>query len=245
MWSLRRVVDQRLRAFGRLVERRSLKEAIEEKSKRNDIAIIAELKRRSPSSGELRRIEDPASLAKSLEAAGAAAISVLTAEEFGGCLEDLKAVKRAVSIPVLRKDFIVHELQLYESLAAGADAVLMIARLLKEKTPSFVEKASQLGLEALVEVSSAEELEKYALPSSAKLIGINNRDPETLKVNLARTEELLPLVPQGRIVVSESGIENKEHLRRVLRAGAKAALIGTALMKAPSPAERLREFLSS
>lgn len=241
-WSLREVADQRLRSFQGLAERRSLREAIEGKSRRGEVAIVAELKRRSPSQGELRETVDLISLAKSLEAAGAVAISVLTAEEFGGSLEDLKAVKRAVSVPVLRKDFIVHEFQLHESLAAGADAVLLIARLLRERTPSFVEKALELGLEPLVEVHAEEEL-KYALSSRAKLIGINNRDLETLEVDLARTEELLPLLGD-RTVVSESGIRDKKDLERVLRAGAKAALIGTALMKAPDPAERLREFLS-
>jgi indole-3-glycerol phosphate synthase len=211
-----------------LKERRSLISAIDAAKKRGENAVIAEAKKRSPGAGELRDV-DVAAAAALMEEGGACAISVLTDRHFGGCLEDLRETKKAVHTPVLRKDFIVDEFQLNESYAAGADAVLLIVALLGEKTKGFVRKARELGLEALVEVHSPEEI-GTALESGAKLIGINNRDLRALKVDLGVTESLASRIPEDRVLVAESGIKNREDLRRLKKAGADAFLIGSSIM---------------
>lgn len=224
-----------------LKERRSLIAAIEKVRKRGQVPIIAELKRASPGLGKIREI-DVAKAAIEMEKGGACAVSVLTDRHFGGKLGDLPRVKEAVQIPVLRKDFIVDEFQIKESYFAGADAILLIVSLLKEKTKEFVKKTHQLGMEALVELHSEKEI-KFALDSGAKLIGINNRDLKTFKIDLATTEKLIPKIPRDKIIVSESGINNKKDLVRVMKAGAKAALIGTCLMRAENIKEKVREFV--
>ncbi|MBD3387845.1 MAG: indole-3-glycerol phosphate synthase TrpC [Candidatus Altiarchaeales archaeon] len=219
-------------------KRRSLVDAVAKRG----VSVIAEVKRRSPSDGELNLV-DSVGTAVTYESSGASAISVLTDEKhFGGTLNDLKAVKAAVDIPVLRKDFIVDELQLYESLVYRADAVLLIAAILKEETPVFVEKARLLGLDCLVEVHDEDDL-KYALSSKAKLIGVNNRNLETFEVDLAVTENLAPMIPKDRLIVAESGVHTREDVLRMKEAGADAILVGTSLMRSGDLESKMRELL--
>lgn len=219
-------------------KRRSLVAAL----KKDGLTVIAEVKKASPSEGRLNDV-DAAQTALMYEAAGAGAVSVLTEEKhFKGSLQDLKEVKEAVGIPVLRKDFIVDEFQLHEALVYGADAVLLIATLLKEKTKKYVKKAHSLGLECLVEVHDEAEL-KYALDSGAKMIGINNRNLSTLEVELGTTERIAPLVPKDRLIVAESGVKSKADADRMRAAGVDAILVGSALMKADDPKKKLGEIL--
>ncbi len=223
-----------------LKERRSLILAIEKAKGTGRIPIIAETKKASPSAGKVSEIE-PKEAAKLLEKAGACAISVLTDKNFDGRICDLRQVKNSVNIPVMRKEFIVDEFQIYESHGNGADAILLIAKLLKERTKEFVDIAHSLNLETLVEIHDEEDLE-FAINSNSKLIGINNRDLETMETDLGTTERLAPKIPKDRTIVSESGILTRDDLDKVLAAGAHAALIGTGIMKSENIEERLREF---
>ena len=198
--------------------------------------IIAEIKRRSPSRGELRPRFDPLECAKAYADAGAAAISVLTdAHYFGGSLAYLEQIRRSVPLPLLRKDFVVDRYQIDEARVAGADAVLLIAAAFAAETRvetlrSFRGRALALGLDALVEVHSEAELEA-CLEAGADLIGINNRDLRTFEVDLAVSERLAARVPTGVVVVAESGIFTWEDLMRLEAAGAHAFLVGEALMR--------------
>jgi indole-3-glycerol phosphate synthase len=223
-----------------LKEKRSLISAIEKAGGKGVKPVIAEVKRQSPSKGKIRDA-DPVEAAEEMEEGGACAISVLTDKHFNGSLCDLRKVKEAVKIPILRKDFIVDEFQIYQSYGAGADAVLLIVSLLKKKTKEFVELTHKLGMEALVEIHSLDEL-RFALDSGARLIGVNNRDLKTLRIELDTTEKLAKKIPTDRMIVSESGIINRADLKRVLAAGAKAALIGTSIMQAENVKEKVREF---
>ncbi|MHB1499884.1 MAG: indole-3-glycerol phosphate synthase TrpC [Candidatus Dormibacteria bacterium] len=197
------------------------------------ISIIAEMKRRSPSGGVLRAHLDPAVAAGEFEAGGATAISVLTEpDSFGGSLDDLERARLATTRPVVRKDFLVDPLQLVEARAAGADAVLLIVRALSTALlRACLEEAAGLGMEALVEVHDEAELE-VAVAQGARLIGINNRDLDRLTTDLATTERLAPLVPDDRLVVSESGIRGPADLRRLRACGVQAILVGETLMRA-------------
>lgn len=203
--------------------------------------IIAEVKRRSPSKGAIQAAADPVAVARAYEVGGAAAVSVLTdARYFGGSLDDLKAVRAAISLPVLRKDFIIDPYQLAESALAGADAVLLIARALPgDKLGRLLGDATALGLEALVEVHDEAEL-AAAVEAGATLIGINNRDLASFAVDLGVTRRLAPLAPAGAVVVSESGITGPEDLSALEAAGAHAFLVGESLMRASDPAAALR-----
>jgi len=204
--------------------------------------IIAEVKPKSPSEGVLRQGLDVGAQAMAYEAGGAVGISVLTEPEyFGGDLEDLIKIRQNVGLPVLRKDFIVDSYQIRESAAYGADAVLLIASCLRDMLPEFLEVANDLALEALVECRSMSEIEK-AIDAGATLIGINNRDLNTLKINLKITKELAKYVPKDRILVSESGINTANDIRFLLDAGAKAVLVGTVLMKAEDVKQKLMEL---
>ena len=223
-----------------LKEGRSLIAAIEKAKKEGRTPIIAEVKRGSPSRGKIREIE-PEKAAPLMEKGGACALSVLTDKHFSGKVCFLRKVKDVVGIPVLRKDFIVDGFQLYESKGNGANAVLLIAALLKDKTTLYVDKAHELGLEALVEVHDETDLE-YALDSGAKLIGINNRNLSTLKTYLGVTEWLAPLIPKNRIIVSESGIETIEDIKRLQNAGASAFLVGTSIMRSKNIEKKVREL---
>jgi indole-3-glycerol phosphate synthase len=210
-----------------------------------DLALIAEVKRRSPSKGALADGVDPVAQARAYEAGGAAAISVLTDERyFGGNLADLEAVRAAVQLPVLCKDFILTPYQVYESRACGADLLLLIVAALTD--PELVELrtlAETLGMIALVEVHDQHELAR-AIAAGATLIGINNRDLSDFSVDLLTTEYLAPLAPDDSIVVSESGLVTRADIERVERAGARVVLVGETLMRSGDPAATIRELLA-
>ncbi len=198
---------------------------------REGLGLIAELKRRSPSQGAIREGSDPVEIAR-IYARHATAISVLTdAPFFGGSLETLAAVRRAVGVPLLMKDFVVSELQIHAGRRAGADAVLLMASLLPPDSIEILLAAARgLGMEALVEVHDAGELAEV-LGTSARIVGINNRDLTTLEIDLDNFDRLLPSIPPDRIVVAESGVETRADVER-LRGRAHAVLIGTTLMRA-------------
>lgn len=223
---------------------RSLRVSIERARSRGSLAVVAEVKRRSPSVGAIDLDADPARRAAAYADAGAAGISVLTEpDHFGGSLGDLAAARASAgAVPILRKDFIIDRSQLDAACAAGADAVLLIAALHgADELSELVEHARALALEVLLEVHDELDLER-ALETSAALIGINNRDLRSFRVDLAVTERLAPLVPAGRLVVAESGVRSASDAARLRRAGADAILVGEALMRAARPEELLREL---
>lgn len=205
-------------------------------------AIVAEVKRASPSAGAIAEA-DAGAVAAAYEAAGAAAISVLTEpRHFHGSLADLRAVRLRTRIPILRKDFLVHPAQLIEARAEGADAVLLITACLSDdELGALLATAGDLGLAALVESHSGEDLDR-ALAAGAAVVGINARDLETLEVDEERALELLGRVPGDRVAVLESGISTREQVERAGAAGAAAILVGEALMRAPDPGRKLREL---
>jgi len=203
-----------------------------------EVAVIAEVKRRSPGAGEIRPGLDPVDLAGSYAAGGAAALSVLTdAPYFGGSLEDLRRVREVVPIPLLRKDFIIDPLQVWEARGAGADAILLIVRILDDDAlGTLLRLGGSLGMGVLVEVHDRAEVRR-ALAVGAGIIGINNRDLATFRTDLAVTESLLSEIPESVLVVSESGMRARGDVERVGAAGAHAVLIGEGLLKAPAPGE--------
>jgi indole-3-glycerol phosphate synthase len=203
--------------------------------------IIAEVKRRSPSRGELRADFDPVACARMYAAGGAAALSVLTDERyFGGRLEHLASIRRAVALPILRKDFVIDPYQIDETAAAGADAVLLIAAALSApELASFRERAAALGLDALVEVHDERELD-VALSSGAELVGINNRDLGTFEVDVGVSERLAPKLARKGFAVVESGVFTNEQIRALERAGGQAFLVGEALMREEDLSAALR-----
>jgi indole-3-glycerol phosphate synthase len=212
---------------------------------RPGLALIAEFKRRSPSAGEIRAGSSPSEIARAYERGGAAAMSVLTdGPYFGGSLADLREAAGACALPLLRKDFILEEYQLHEARAAGASAVLLIvAALDQERLGSLLGAAHELGLDALVEVHDAPELARAAA-AGAQLIGVNNRDLRDFSVDAQRTFALLAQMPQGALVVAESGISDARMLARLEAAGVAGALVGERLMRAASPERALRELLT-
>jgi len=205
-------------------------------------ALIAEYKRSSPSAGAISE-PDVASQARAYEEGGAAAVSVLTEPtRFDGALADLRAVRLAVSLPVLRKDFLVHPAQVIQSRAAGGDAVLLIAAALSElELKGMLAVAADLGLDALVETHSEEDLAK-ALATDAPVIGVNARDLETLEVDVERALAMLPDVPSDRVAVLESGVSTREDVERAIDAGAGAVLVGETLMRSPDPGLTIRSL---
>lgn len=212
---------------------------------RDAINVIAELKKASPSRGLLRQAYNPAALAPELEAAGAAALSVLTEPEFfQGGLEDLQVARQVSGLPVLRKDFLFDRYQVLEARAAGADAFLLIAAILSgEELGALVRFGQELGMAALVEVHTAEELER-ALAAGAELLGVNNRNLKTFEVRLETSFELIERIPDDRVAVSESGLRSAEELRRLRAAGFDAFLVGEFLMQSPEPAQALARLLA-
>ena len=196
------------------------------------LSLIAEVKRASPSAGVIAADFDPVEIARRYEAAGANAISVLTDERFfQGQLDDLVRVREAVDLPVLRKDFVLEDVQIYEAAASGADAILLIvAALRQEELERLLDVAATCQLDALVEVHTLEEMDR-ALATDAQIIGINNRDLTTFRVDLATTEALSEQVPPGVLLVSESGLRTAEDSRRVRACGVDAILVGEALMR--------------
>ena len=210
------------------------------------VRLIAEVKKASPSRGVLSSDLDPAALATTYATSGAHAISVLTDEKyFRGSLDDLRNVRAAVGVPLLRKDFTIDEYQLWESRAAGADAVLLIVSILEPARLAELSAAAKgLGLAALVECHTAAELDQ-ALAAGSRIIGINNRDLATFETRITTTLELLPLIPPGPIVVSESGFFTAADVRRVVTVGAHAILVGEGLVRAPDIPAKIRELTLS
>lgn len=205
----------------------------------SSVALIGEFKRRSPSAGALGGEVGPGATAAAYQDAGAAALSVLTDEEyFGGTLEDLRLAREACQLPVLRKDFVLDPVQVYEARAAGADAVLLIARILDDAQLSeLLLLARETGLDALVEVHDEEELAR-ALAQGAQLLGANNRDLATFQTDIGVSIRLAPLVPPGLILVAESGIRTSADVDRLAEAGVDAILVGETLMRAGTDGAR-------
>ena len=207
------------------------------------LGLIAEVKRRSPSAGTIRADLDPAAHAARYAEAGASAISVLTEEvHFGGSIGDLEAVRRGVAIPLLRKDFIVDELQLVEARAAGAAAALLIVRILSpERLGALIRFARGLGIDPLVETHTAAEIDA-ALTAGADIVGINSRDLDTFALDPEGAWRLLAAVPSDRLAVAESAMRTFDNVREAADAGADAVLIGTALSSATDPAPFIRRI---
>lgn len=210
----------------------------------NGINVIAEFKRRSPSKGVIRADADLASIVQSYKAGGAVALSVLTEEDyFDGSLADLHQAKATVDLPVLRKDFLFDEYQVFEAAAAGADAVLLIVSVLDHDQIESLRQVAEdeLGMDALVEVHNADEM-KRATASKAKLIGVNNRNLRTFQVSIETSLELAPFAPRDALLVSESGLNNAADLQRLKEHGFHGFLIGESLMRARCPEAALREL---
>ncbi|HJU88225.1 MAG TPA: indole-3-glycerol phosphate synthase TrpC [Gemmatimonadaceae bacterium] len=207
------------------------------------VAVIAELKRRSPSKGTIRNDLSASHRAAAYAEGGAAAISVLTETiSFGGTLDDLVAARATVVLPILRKDFIVDPLQLYESRALGASAVLLIARALPPGSlEDLTREAISIRLEPLIEVRTEPELERAVL-AGAKVIGVNNRDLETLEIDPSTVDRILPSIPREIRAVAESGVKTREDVERAAAAGADAVLVGSILSAADDPASAVREL---
>jgi indole-3-glycerol phosphate synthase len=209
--------------------------------------VIAEIKRASPSLGDIRRDLSPAALAREYEAEGASAISVLTEEDnFRGSLEDLREVRASTSLPLLRKDFIVDEWQIYEAAAARADALLLIVAALDDATLARLLRLTEdeLGMDALVEVHTADELRRAAV-CGAKLVGVNNRNLHNFEVSLETSVELVKHAPTGALLVSESGLRTQSDLSRLRALGYRGFLVGETLMRAEHPGEALRSLLAA
>jgi len=213
-------------------------------SRKGHINLIAEIKKSSPSKGIIRGDFDPLKIALAYQAAGASAISVLTDERFfDGKLEYLKTIKELVSVPLLRKDFIIDEYQVYESAVAGADAILLIAHILtQEELNRYFCVAKELGMDVLVEVHNEEEVEK-ALKSHASIIGINNRDLTDFNVDISVTQRLIRLIPETKVIVSESGINSYEQVMFLKSLGVNAVLIGETFMRVENIGEKVRELM--
>ncbi len=211
------------------------------------LKIIAEFKRKSPSLGIIRDGLSAGDVARRYEQGGASAISVLTDEEyFGGSLEDLSAARSSAKLPVLRKDFIIDPIQIYEAAIAGADAVLLIVAALDDALLRKLREVAEdeLGLDALVEVHTSDELRR-ALDAGAKIIGANNRDLKTFQISLNTSERLIAETPPDSIMISESGLQNAESLCRLRSLGFRGFLIGEALMRAGDPETALRDLIAA
>jgi len=208
------------------------------------VKVIAEFKRRSPSKGTIKADADPVTIAGQYETGGAAAISVLTEPDyFDGSLDDLRAVRRATALPILRKDFIVDEFQVYEAAAAEADALLLIVAALSDSELIRLRQITEddLGMDALVEVHTSDEMQR-AIDCGAKLIGVNNRNLASFEVSLDTSMELARRAPAGKLLISESGIETPEDVERLRLAGYRGCLVGETLMRATDPAAMIAEL---
>lgn len=212
--------------------------------KNRSMGLIAEVKKASPSKGLIRADFEPVGLAQAYERAGADCISVLTdVSYFQGSNDYLKAVRKAVNVPLLRKDFTIDPKQIYEARLLGADAILLIAAILTtEQIKQYLTLAKDLGLDALVEVHDREELER-ALELDTQMIGVNNRNLKTFVTDLGTTEELISLMPKGKTVVSESGISTIEDMAYVEKVGAQAVLIGEHFMRQPVVEQAVHELM--
>ena len=253
-----------LAATRRILEVRKLREPMSELGRRADakptrrgmfgqvlgrmgrVNVVAECKRRSPSRGVLRADYEPASIARDYVAGGAVAVSVLTEPTFfDGALEHLRAVRAAVTVPLLRKDFIVCEYQLLEAKAEGADAVLLIVAALEPETlKDLMRRANSLGLDVLVEVHTVEELQ-VAVDAGAQIVGVNNRNLRTLRVDTAASEAIAARLPSGVLAVSESGLKTADDLKRLTRLGYSAFLMGERFMTEARPGDALRDLIDA
>ena len=215
------------------------------KQNTNDIRIIAEVKKASPSKGIIREDFDPLKIARQYEANNAAAISILTESEFFmGKLDFLREIKIAVNIPLLRKDFLFDPYQIYEARANGADAVLLIAAILeKSLLEELLFVVKKLSMNALVEVHTKEELKKV-LQTDAEIIGINNRNLNTFDTNIQTSIDLMADIPESKVIVTESGIKTKDDIQKLSKAGVDAFLIGESFMRADNPGEMLNSFVN-
>jgi indole-3-glycerol phosphate synthase len=213
--------------------------------KSSQLSVIAEVKRSSPSKGALAQISDPADLARRYQAGGAAAVSVLTeGRKFGGSLADLNTVRSAINIPILRKDFMVDDYQIFESRAHGADIVLLIVAALSDlQLSEFYAIAKSLGMQVLVETHTLEEVER-ALLLDPEIIGVNARDLTTLKIDLGAFDKLAKAIPAGKIKVAESGISSVAEVISYRNSGAEAILVGEALVKDGDPAHMIQNFIN-
>jgi indole-3-glycerol phosphate synthase len=227
----------------RLPVQRDFKAAI---SAPQRINLIAEIKFASPSDGLIREKTDPTLVGRVYEQAGAAAVSLLTDKHFfKGDLNQLPRLKRAIALPILRKDFIIDTVQVQEAFFYGADAILLIARILSQpQLAELIYRCRELGMAPLTEIHDADDLEK-ALESGADIIGINNRDLDSFKVDIHTTSALAPLVPGDCILVSESGIEKTEDIMSLKNSGIQAVLVGSALMRSNDPAAKTAEFVNA
>ncbi len=209
------------------------------------LQVIAEVKRRSPALGELGIISDPVALANDYCKGGASAISVLTDPYgFGGSILDLHQVSSELTLPTLRKDFIIHPLQLAEAKLAGASASLLIARVLANRLKMFINEATRIGLETLVEINDEHDLE-IALKAGARIIGVNHRDLSTFQVDLSLSQRLKPLIPNTIITVAASGIHTPDQANQMRALGYDAILVGEALVKARNPAKLILQMKES
>ncbi len=210
----------------------------------NSINLIAEVKKKSPSKGIIRSDFDPVQIANTYQENGAAAVSVLTDKHFfDGNLSYLSSIREAVNLPLLRKDFTIHPYHIFQARVAGADAVLLIVAVLTpEQLKEYIEIAASLSLASLVEVHTEEEL-KIALDADAAIIGINNRDLRTFNTTLDTTFKLLELIPEGKVVVSESGIYTRDDVEALREVGVNAILVGESLMRSPDIGEKVRELI--
>jgi indole-3-glycerol phosphate synthase len=210
----------------------------------SEMSVIAEVKRSSPSKGALATITDPAGLAAQYEEAGAQVVSVLTEQRrFGGSLADLDSVRKAIELPILRKDFMVDEYQFYEARAHGADVVLLIvAALSKNQLEDYFHLSTELGMRSLIEVHTNDELER-ALEISPEIIGVNSRNLKTLEVDARAFAELIPQIPSSIARVAESGISTREEVVFAQECGATAILVGEALVRSESPSVAINQLL--
>ena len=210
----------------------------------SEMSVIAEVKRSSPSKGALATITDPAGLAAQYEEAGAQVVSVLTEQRrFGGSLADLDAVRKAIELPILRKDFMVDEYQFYEARAHGADVVLLIvAALSKNQLEDYFHLSTELGMRSLIEVHTHDELER-ALEISPQIIGVNSRNLKTLEVEARAFAELIPQIPVNIVRVAESGISTRDEVVFAQECGATAILVGEALVRSESPSVAINQLL--
>ncbi len=252
------IVRHKKQEVARLIKRLDIKSAIrttqreaptlafEDAFPPHKLSLIAEVKKASPSAGVIITDYDPVELAKDYEEAGATAVSVLTDEKyFQGSLKDLEAVEQEIKVPVLRKDFIIDAAQIYESRLAGADAILLIVRILTEKElKAFIALAKELQMSALVEVHIEEEVKK-ALAAGACLIGINNRDLDTLKIDLGTTFNIMEKFPELKQmpVISESGIHSHQQVKALRSAGVRGILVGEGLLKSGNVKEAIKELM--
>jgi len=250
------ILDEKKREVGRLkkkglptesqaeeLEIRDFKSALSSQYRTD---LIAEIKFASPSEGIIREKSDPFALGTIYDEEGAAAISLLTDKTFfGGSLNNLPLLKRKVSLPILRKDFIIDDIQVKESLIFGADAILLIVRFLsRQQLKDLLNAASETGLAVLTEIHDSADLET-AIDCGAEIIGINNRDLDTFEVDIKTTLEIAPMVPKKHVVVSESGIFSSEDISLVKKCGVNAVLVGTSIMKSDDPAEKVRELVEA